>query len=204
MSILKVCGMRDIDNIRAVLKLKPALMGFIFYPASVRYVGDLNLGNIDFGKTKKVGVFVNASLNDLASIVQKHGLDYVQLHGDETVEYAQAVHALGVKIIKVFRVHDQLPLDAINAFSTFVEMYLFDTFSEQYGGSGKQFQWDILDNFPIKTPFLVSGGVSSENVKNLHLIQNASFAGIDVNSKVEISPAIKDIGLVQKLQKLWV
>ena len=140
---LKVCGMREVANIKSVLAIKPDLMGFIFYPKSKRFVDELSLDGINFGTTQKVGVFVNEPLGSLVEKVKKFDLDYVQLHGDESLSYLVAVKYLGVKVIKVFRIQDELPIAEILAFEQEADYFLYDTLSLEYGGSGKKFHWDI-------------------------------------------------------------
>jgi|TARA_B110000977_G_C10850053_1_gene405444 phosphoribosylanthranilate isomerase len=198
---LKVCGMREVKNIKSVLALKPDLMGFIFYPKSKRFVDALSLEDIDFGTTQKVGVFVNEKLNSLTEKVKKFDLDYVQLHGDESPSYLAAVKYLGVKVIKVFRILDQLPIDQILAFEQEADYFLYDTLSLEYGGSGKNFQWNILNESPSSKPFWLSGGVSIESLKALGLIDHPGLTGIDVNSKFEDQPGMKNIELLRALKK---
>ena len=198
---LKVCGMREVTNIKSVLALKPDLMGFIFYPKSKRFVDALSLEDIDFGTTQKVGVFVNEKLNSLTEKVKKFDLDYVQLHGDESPSYLAAVKYLGVKVIKVFRILDQLPIDQILAFEQEADYFLYDTLSLEYGGSGKNFQWNILNESPSSKPFWLSGGVSIESLKALGLIDHPGLTGIDVNSKFEDQPGMKNIELLRALKK---
>jgi phosphoribosylanthranilate isomerase len=198
---LKVCGMREVTNIKSVLALKPDLMGFIFYPKSKRFVDALSLRDIDFGTTQKVGVFVNEKLDSLTEKVKKFDLDYVQLHGDESPSYLAAVKYLGVKVIKVFRILDQLPIDQILAFEQEADYFLYDTLSLEYGGSGKNFQWNILNESPSSKPFWLSGGVSIESLKALGLIDHPGLTGIDVNSKFEDQPGMKNIELLRALKK---
>ena len=198
---LKVCGMREVTNIKSVLALKPDLMGFIFYPKSKRFVDALSLRDIDFGTTQKVGVFVNEKLDSLTEKVKKFDLDYVQLHGDESSSYLAAVKYLGVKVIKVFRILDQLPIDQILAFEQEADYFLYDTLSLEYGGSGKNFQWNILNESPSSKPFWLSGGVSIESLKALGLIDHPGLIGIDVNSKLESHPGMKNIELLRALKK---
>ena len=198
---LKVCGMREVKNIKSVLALKPDLMGFIFYPKSKRFVDALSLRDIDFGTTQKVGVFVNEKLDSLTEKVKKFDLDYVQLHGDESPSYLAAVKYLGVQVIKVFRILDQLPIDQILAFEQEADYFLYDTLSLEYGGSGKNFQWNILNESPSSKPFWLSGGVSIESLKALGLIDHPGLTGIDVNSKFEDQPGMKNIELLRALKK---
>jgi len=199
---LKVCGMREVANIKSVLAIKPDYMGFIFYPKSKRFVDELPLAGIDFGTTQKVGVFVNEPLDSLAEKVKKFGLDYVQLHGDESLSYLVAVKYLGVKVIKVFRIQDELPIHEILAFEQEADYFLYDTLSIEYGGSGKKFLWDILNDSPSSKPFWLSGGLSIENLKAAGLIHHPGFIGIDVNSKFESHPGMKNIELLRVLKKL--
>ena len=198
---LKVCGMREVTNIKTVLALKPDLMGFIFYPKSKRYVGTLSLEGIDFQSTQKVGVFVNEPLNSLEEKVKTFGLDYVQLHGDESISYLTEVKYLGVKVIKVFRIKHQLPLDQLFVFEQNADYFLYDTLSKEYGGSGKKFEWKILNDSPSSKPFWLSGGFSLESLKKLNSINHPGFIGIDVNSKFEDCPGIKNIELLEGLKK---
>jgi phosphoribosylanthranilate isomerase len=198
---LKVCGMREVTNIKTVLALKPDLMGFIFYPKSKRYVGTLSLEGIDFQSTQKVGVFVNEPLNSLEEKVKTFSLDYVQLHGDESISYLTEVKYLGVKVIKVFRIKHQLPLDQLLVFEQNADYFLYDTLSNEYGGSGKKFEWKILNDSPSSKPFWLSGGFSIESLKKLNSINHPGFIGIDVNSKFEDYPGMKNIELLEVLKK---
>ena len=198
---LKVCGMREVTNIKSVLNLKPDLMGFIFYPKSERFVGALSLEGIDFQSTQKVGVFVNEPLDSVAERVETFGLDYVQLHGNESPSYLKNVKYLGVKVIKVFRIKDQLPIDKMLAFDQQVDYFLYDTLSHEYGGSGKRFKWDILNDSPSSKPFWLSGGLSIESLKMLNTINHRGLTGIDVNSKFEDYPGMKNIELLKRLKK---
>ena len=140
--LLKVCGMRELSNIEALDQLKPDFMGLIFYPKSKRYAGGGDAAAIvkSSGKLSRVGVFVNASIDEVIEKVNLFQLTYAQLHGDESVEYVQQVRSHGIKVIKVFRIDDEFP-EEIERFSGLVDYFLFDTATQQYGGSGKQFDW---------------------------------------------------------------
>ncbi|MAJ50143.1 MAG: N-(5'-phosphoribosyl)anthranilate isomerase [Flammeovirgaceae bacterium] len=198
---LKVCGMREVTNIKSVLALKPDLMGFIFYPQSKRFVEALSLEGIDFRSTQKVGVFVNEPLDSVIEKIKTFGLDYVQLHGDEPPSYLANLKYLGVKVIKVFRIKDQLPIDQMSAFEQEADYFLYDTLSHEYGGSGKRFKWNILNESPSSKPFWLSGGLSLESLKMLNSINHRGFIGIDVNSKFEDYPGMKNIELLGALKK---
>ena len=198
---LKVCGMRNPENIQDVLKVGPDFIGFIFYAASSRYAADLDEGlllqipeNIH-----KVGVFVNETIDQVCTLVVKFKLDYVQLHGDEDVAYVEALRSEGVKVIKVFRVLDQLP-DGIQDFEGLVDFILFDTSTATYGGSGKQFDWDILKQVELSVPFLLSGGICLEDLNRIKSLEIPMLYGIDVNSRFELEPGLKDVERVRELK----
>ena len=198
---LKVCGMREVINIKSVLELKPDLMGFIFYPKSKRFVKTLSLDGIDFRSTQKVGVFVNEPLDSLKAKVKTFGLDYVQLHGDESLSYLAEVKYLGVKVIKVFRIKHQLPVDQLLAFEQDADFFLYDTLSHEYGGSGERCEWKILNDSPSSKPFWLSGGLGLNSLKKLKSINHPGLIGIDVNSKFEDYPGMKNIELLLALKK---
>ena len=198
---LKVCGMREVINIKSVLELKPDLMGFIFYPKSKRFVKTLSLDGIDFQSTQKVGVFVNEPLDSLKEKVKTFGLDYVQLHGDESLSYLTEVKYLGVKVIKAFRIKHQLPVDQLLAFEQDADFFLYDTLSHEYGGSGERFEWKILNDSPSSKPFWLSGGLGLNSLKKLKSINHPGLIGIDVNSKFEDYPGMKNIELLLALKK---
>ncbi len=193
--------MRDRKNIEGLIDLKPDFIGFIFYSKSARYAKDLDeeLLNGVPSQIKKVGVFVNAEIEQAVTIVKKYRLDYAQLHGDETVSYAEELNANGIQIIKVFRVTDSIPED-VCAYSDVADYFLFDTQTKDYGGSGKQFDWSILNEQDIRVPFLLSGGINLDDLDRIQSIDLPMLAGIDVNSRFELEPGLKDLNLVRQLK----
>lgn len=200
---IKVCGMRISHNILALAELQPDFMGFIFYPKSARYTGDILEKEILKSlprSIQKTGVFVNESLEKVIDISKAYGLNFVQLHGDETVDFCEKLKEEGLKIIKVFSVDNSFDFSETIHFQSIVDYFLFDTKAEGgYGGHGKAFDWSILDNYEGDTPFLLAGGISLENLEELDKIKNKNFVGIDVNSKFELSPANKDIRALKEL-----
>lgn len=190
------------NNIRSLIKLRPDFIGFIFYPKSPRFAEPLDKSILKAvpPEVSKVGVFVNEPLTELVSTVDKYKLNYVQLHGDEDASYAANLKEHSIKIIKVFRISDSLPTD-LYQFEDVADYFLFDTATTDYGGSGKQFSWDVLSDLETSTPFLLSGGIRLEDVAAVKQLSLDSFAGVDVNSKFEISPGIKDIELIEKLKQ---
>ena len=203
---LKVCGMRDSQNIRELLKLQPDYMGFIFFEKSPRNVGndlDAQLLLSFPDTTQKVGVFVNKPLDSLRAIVRKYKLDYVQLHGDESVEYVGELYADGIKVIKVFSVgNEAFDFNQLKPYKSFVDFFLFDTKGKERGGNGITFDWKVLEAYDQSVPFLLSGGIDLENIEKLDELKGMNLHAIDVNSKFELEPGLKDVERVRELKSL--
>lgn len=199
--IWKVCGMRDRENIEAILGLKPNLMGFIFYPKSKRYVGENPqiLRDVDFRTTGKVGVFVNEPIDSIQFKADAFGLDFLQLHGDEDIDYVRQLAEDGRKIIRVARIGERMPVDQLREEQEYVQYFLFDTQTSAYGGSGRVFDWRLLGAYQLERPFLLSGGLGHENINEVLQLDHTRLAGIDVNSKYEIAPALKNVEMIKEL-----
>jgi phosphoribosylanthranilate isomerase len=156
---IKVCGMRVSENIKSVLSFHPNYIGFIFYEGSPRYVGkDFSLEGIVFGKTKKIGVFVNESLENVEALIDAHKLDGVQLHGNESPEYCQHLKEKTM-VIKSVSVGETIDSRYIKTLEAHCHYFLFDTKTEAFGGSGKKFNWTVVEQ--IAHPFFLSGGISN-------------------------------------------
>ncbi|GHE69403.1 N-(5'-phosphoribosyl)anthranilate isomerase [Roseivirga thermotolerans] len=200
---LKVCGMREPHNIQQLLELEPDFMGFIFFERSKRFAPDLDkellLGFPE--TTKKVGVFVNAPIQQVKEKVRQYKLDYVQLHGDESVEYVGELFAIGIKVIKVLSVGEEFDFDQLKPYKGLVDFFLFDTKGKERGGNGVVFNWEVLNNYPYDVPYLLSGGIDLENVKDIAGLKVQPYA-IDVNSKFELKPGLKDIEQVKMLKEI--
>lgn len=189
---LKVCGMKYEENIRQVAELKPDYMGFIFYSKSKRFVGnDFNLPSFP-ASIKKVGVFVNEEEDVVRQKTDEHKLDFIQLHGDESPEYCRSLSKY-VKIIKAFGMDEHFEFEKLNSYKTSCTYFLFDTKSKEYGGTGKSFDWDILKMYDDEVPFFLSGGIDESSLDELRKIKNLNIHAIDINSKFELSPGVKDI-----------
>jgi phosphoribosylanthranilate isomerase len=194
---IKICGMRDARNIVEVGSLGPDYMGFIFYKDSPRYVGsDFQIPTELPTSVKKVGVFVNESLENILSAVKNHQLDFVQLHGDESVEVCQQLKDAEVGIVKVFRVGEELEFSKTSAYSEVADYFLFDTKGKSYGGNAKKFDWKLLNEYDNKIPFFLSGGIDSSSVEKILTLNDLNIHAIDVNSGVELSPGLKSIDKV--------
>ncbi len=189
--LIKVCGMRDADNIREVEKLGIDLMGLIFYPGSSRYVNTPPAYLSQ--KVKRVGVFVNEKTEMVLIRSNLFSLNFVQLHGTESPEYCVSLRDKGLNLIKAFPVSVPADLKATEKYEGLCSYFLFDTKSENHGGSGKQFDWSILSHYQGRTPFLLSGGISPENAEEVKAFHHEYFAGIDLNSRFEKAPGIKDV-----------
>ena len=191
---LKVCGLKDVNNIKMVEVLQPDLMGFIFYEKSPRNIvlskelEDLIL-NL---KVKKVGVFVNEELSRVIKIFDDLQLDFVQLHGDESQEYIDLLRP-HVKVIKAFSIDDTFDFN-LNDFG--VDYFLFDTKGDRRGGNGIKFNWKLLSNYKGETPFILSGGIRMSDINRINKINHPQFVGVDINSGFEQSPGIKNVNLI--------
>ena len=199
---LKVCGMRDSQNIKELLKLRPDYMGFIFYDKSKRNAVGLETELLRFfpETTHKVGVFVNAPLEMVKSTVDEFQLNFVQLHGDESVEFVGELFAVGIKVIKVFSIGEGFDFDKLKPYESLVEYFLFDTKGKERGGNGVTFDWEILKDYDQSVPFILSGGIDNENVERLSTMGEMNIHAIDVNSKYEIEPGLKDLELLKELK----
>jgi len=200
---VKVCGITEEKNYFDLSKYPIDYYGFIFYKKSPRYI--LNNPDHFFIKNikNKVAVFVNEDIDTVIRILEKYNFSYIQLHGDENVDYCMKLKKKGIKIIKSYLLNkDDCILDKtlINSLS---DLFLFDYKSQKYGGSGKSFDWNLLNSIKIDKPFFLSGGISLDNINNINNIINKKFLyGLDLNSKFEDSPGIKDISLIDKFFNL--
>ena len=200
--IIKVCGIRTLQNLTYLAKSDVDWVGFIFYKKSKRNFsnGDLTKEFMrSFGK-QKVGVFVNESVDTITELVAEYGLDMVQLHGDESPEFCMVVRKTGVKVMKAFSVYDELP-DDLKDYASAIDYALFDTKGVERGGNGVQFDWSVLEGYDLDVPFLVSGGISVGDAAKLKQIKNQKMAGVDINSRFEIEPGLKDETLVEEFLK---
>ncbi len=190
--------MKEPDNIRELAKLSPDMMGFIFYPGSKRFVGeDFAIPEIST-EIKRVGVFVNADENYILQKVKQHGLDFVQLHGEETPEFCKTI-AKDVKVIKAFGIDEHFDFSVLAEYENSCDYFLFDTKTDKYGGSGKSFDWSVLTHYKGSKRFFLSGGIGLDQVSGLSSCVPGPYA-VDVNSKFETEPGIKDINKLKKLK----
>ena len=206
---LKVCGLTKINQIQELISLNVDFLGFIFYEKSPRYVlHHLSLKEIsEINHQGKVGVFVNESIKAIVEITTESQLDIIQLHGNENEKFIlQLKQILGnnIKIIKVIRIGNQSFDElqkTINQQPSTVNYLLFDTDSKAFGGTGKTFDWQILNEIEIPIPYFLSGGISLENIHQLSTINQQPLA-LDINSKFEIEPGIKNLEKIKIFKSL--
>ena len=201
--IVKVCGMRDSANIRQIDELGCVdWMGFIFYPPSSRNVEHAP----DYlpKHCKRVGVFVNATVEDILHRQEEFGFDLIQLHGDETPEYCQNLCTClkeGTELIKMIQIASSEDLDKTKQYEDSVDYFLFETKCHGYGGSGQQFDWNILQGYQGQTPFLLTGGIGPDDAEKVRAFHHPQCIGIDLNSRFETAPAVKDAKLINAFIK---
>lgn len=191
--IIKICGMREADNIREIEEIGPDLMGFIFWEGTKRNVSSIP----DYmpSRCKRVGVFVDADEEFISTHVKQYKLNFIQLHGHETPAFCERLHQVlpDIKIIKAISVKDTYDIRNANVYNGVADYFIFDTKCKCVGGSGEQFDWDILKNYENDIPFLLSGGIGPEDAERVKAFKHPMMIGIDLNSKFELSPALKDV-----------
>lgn len=188
--------MRQTENISAVAALEISLLGFIFHPCSPRYVSGTLPPTPD--RIGRVGVFVNASFDTIVHLAQRHELNHLQLHGEESPELCLKLKEAGYIVIKAFQIEDFESFMRCREYEQAVDMLLFDTASGSYGGSGRRFDWSLLNTYTGKRPYILSGGISVSDTSDILQITDSRFWGIDLNSRFEHAPAIKDIKLLEQ------
>lgn len=215
---LKVCGLTKSDQIQELISMNVDFLGFIFYEKSPRYVlNHLSAEEISaIDHHGKTGVFVNEKMDVILQMVQKAGLNFVQLHGDESDDFIITLRQKlnpEVGIIKVIRIGNNTAENKIKITQIFnshqttcnlqpVTYYLFDTDSKAFGGTGKQFDWNILNELEIPLPYFLSGGISEDNIGNIEILKQQPFA-LDINSKFETEPGHKNIDRIREFKSLY-
>lgn len=194
---VKVCGLRNKENIQAVDDLLPDYLGFIFYAKSPRFLQDETVLQIRT-KAEKIAVTVDLTKPELLDIHHRTGIQSFQLHGSETPALCQELRAAGFRVIKAVSVSDEASLKRADAYDGVVDLLLFDTASALHGGSGKSFNWQWISTYKGSTSFLLSGGIGPEAVERIKSFSHERFIGIDINSRFESEKAIKNIPLLKK------
>lgn len=194
---IKVCGLRQAQNIAAVGALPLDFVGFIFYPKSSRFVADKPEIVLP-ASVQRVGVFVNASIAEIEEKASLFELDHLQLHGDESPDFCQELAQKGYSIIKAFGVDSAFDWAVLKDYIPPCAFFLLDTKGISYGGNGIQFDWEILKQYPYEVPFLLSGGIAPDSVAALQGLDLPHLYGIDINSRFEEAPALKNVPLIHQ------
>lgn len=201
---IKVCGLLYPENILEVSLLDPDFVGYIFYPGSPRYVGenpDPSIFEIPGDGIKKAGVFVNEEISRVKQIFSLCRLDMVQLHGDESPRYCETIRDAGIPVIKALKPESVPGGLTPDAYNKCVDYLLFDTPAKGYGGTGRKFDWSLLNESFIPAPFLLSGGIGPEDGASIRELTHKALFGIDLNSRFELSPGLKDVNLLEEFIK---
>ncbi|MXV52312.1 phosphoribosylanthranilate isomerase [Pedobacter sp. HMF7647] len=193
--------MRDAENIVGLAALNPHYLGLIFYPQSKRFAGDLNPGILKHvpGKIIRTGVFVNASKAEIGEKISQYGLKAVQLHGDETPQFCNEIKNLNVEVIKAFGLDESFDFGRLNQYIEYCDYFLFDTQTAAYGGSGKSFDWSLLQHYTLSKPYFLSGGIDEVNIDSILEMTDERLYAIDLNSKFESEPGLKDLAKLDKV-----
>ncbi|WP_411893671.1 phosphoribosylanthranilate isomerase [Winogradskyella sp. A2] len=197
---LKVCGMKY--NTTEVATLLPDYLGFIFYKKSPRDF-DRNIPELPNG-VKKVGVFVDEKVEVIVDKIEKHKLDALQLHGHESPEICRLLKSTNKEIIKVFSIKDEFDFSVLTNYEDVCDYFLFDTKGKLPGGNGYTFNWDVLRDYPSTKPYFLSGGIGIEEIEKIKKFKNSPASkycySIDINSKFEIEPGLKNIDELEKFK----
>jgi phosphoribosylanthranilate isomerase len=200
---VKVCGLKEGANIVEAAEAGAHMLGFNFYAQSPRYVGaSFQLPPQVPEGIEKVAVFVNEGEETIIHLCGRHGIPTVQLHGEESAELCSRLKGRGIKVIKAFRMNDESDWSGMRTYEPVVDWFLFDSPGSSYGGTGKRFDWALLNGYQGSVPFLLAGGLNAENVKEALGIRHPCFGGLDLNSGVETAPGIKDIRSVRRIVEL--
>ena len=193
--LVKVCGLNNPDNIIEIDSVNPDFVGLIFYKKSPRCV----TGLYPTTRAKRVGVFVNEPIDDIIEMKKKYSLDYIQLHGGESKEFCTEIKSRlsGTGIIKVFPVYDKSDFNICDEYKDVCDYFLFDTKTDNHGGSGKHFDWSILDSYNLNKPFFLSGGISLRDIEGIKGLHHPQLKGVDINSCFEQTPGLKNVNKVK-------
>ncbi|RPD40910.1 phosphoribosylanthranilate isomerase [Chitinophaga barathri] len=196
---IKVCGITRKEDLDALVQLGADYAGFIFYGKSPRFAGNKLDGRTVreiAGRIGKVGVFVNADPQQVIQTVKDYGLDMIQLHGDESIAVCQQLR-LTVPVMKVFPMGEKAnAVDYAAPFMAVSDFFLFDTASKEYGGTGRQFNWELLNDYSYDKPFFLSGGIGPDDTEAVLRWRHKQLFALDVNSRFETAPGVKDMDKV--------
>ncbi|WP_207430912.1 phosphoribosylanthranilate isomerase [Sabulibacter ruber] len=197
---IKVCGMKYSENIQELLMLQPDYVGFIFYEKSPRFITTqwAVFSSVFPTDTKKVGVFVDEDTQVMLEKVTDLGLEMVQLHGHESPQVCLELKDAGLVVMKAFRVGNDFDFEQLREYATSTDFFLFDASGPNPGGNGVRFNWELLKNYTLEVPFFLSGGIDMEHIEEIKALQLPKLYGIDLNSKFEVKPGLKDINKLKQ------
>ena len=196
-SLIKVCGMREADNIREVEALQPDWMGFIFWEGSKRGVKEHP--NYMPTHAQRVGVFVDETIQKVMQTADDYALDLIQLHGHESPDYVAQLQRW--KVIKAFNIAHAEDFEQTRPYEGIATYFLFDTKGKAVGGNGEKFDWTVLNHYQGSTPFLLSGGIGPEDAERVKNFHHPKCIGIDLNSRFEAAPGLKDVAKLRTFIK---
>ena len=197
--LVKVCGIANPEFLHRIDEVSIDLIGFIFYPESKRFMANkLSAEQINSipKHIKKVGVFVNENIDIILRTIKRYQLNFVQLHGDENNSFVKII-SKKIPVIKAFRLDEEFDFEQLSDFENYCSYFLFDTKDKLYGGTGKKFNWEILQKYSGNTPFLLSGGISHGDAEKINKIHHPKYKGIDINSGFETEPGLKNIDQIK-------
>lgn len=196
---LKVCGLKDPQNIKEIMALEPEMLGFIFHESSPRKILIDSVSRKMPTAIEKVGVFVDSDPNYVDSMIKKFKLNAIQLYHEDLKPFQQLRKK--IKLIKAVSIGSRSDIYKTRAYMQDCDLFLFDTKGKNAGGNGTKFDWEILDAYSGSIPFLLSGGIGSTDVEAIKNIDHNKLIGIDINSRFEIEPGIKNIEMIKQFKK---
>ena len=191
--------MKHASNINEIDALGVDYLGFIFYPKSKRDASEVNPETIKSVNAKKVGVFVNESFEFIHDKAKTFGLHTIQLHGDESPALCEQLKNVGLEIFKVFSVGESFDFTQLEAYKDLVDYFLFDTKGKERGGNGYAFDWELLKNYTLDVPLILSGGLNPDNIEEAFKLKNLNIYALDLNSGFEIEPGLKDVDKLKEV-----
>ncbi|MGK0390402.1 MAG: phosphoribosylanthranilate isomerase [Maribacter sp.] len=193
-TLIKVCGMKNTENIKELISLDIDFMGLIFYEKSKRFINH----EISKNNTKKVGVFVNEKIDIIEEKIKAYDLSFIQLHGDENPQFCEVLKSKNIEIIKAFRVDDNFDFNVTKKYESVCDYFLFDAKGKDYGGNGIIFNWDVLNNYKGTLPFFLSGGINIDSIDSIKKFHHEKLFALDINSGFEIEPGLKNVDLINE------
>ena len=196
--------MKQATNIAAVAELQPDYLGFIFYQKSPRFINEVSAELIKYipSSIKTTGVFVDEELETVKTYIFKYNLKAVQLHGKESETYCQEIKLTGVEVVKAFGLDNDFDFNQLLSYSSTIDYFLFDTQTPAHGGSGKVFDWKLLENYALNVPYFLSGGIDIAHAKTIKEINDSRLYALDINSKFELAPGLKDVEKIKEFKAL--